>query len=153
MATSFPLKSDYFSGGAHLTEKDAAALASILNDLRTELVGLAALGGPPLESATAHTATFTPAVGNTYIVDTTGGAIGVTLPTATSGDVIMFKNIADSANLLTITAGAGTTIEAYSGFAEVGAAGASTTIGGTSNGRGYALFRLVGTVWRIFNQG
>jgi hypothetical protein len=133
-------------------------LATILNALHAELTGLVeeqvALGGLPLESATPHTATITPAVGLTYIVDTTAGAIGVTLPTsAVSGDSILFKNIADSANLFTITANAGTTIEGYSGFAEVGAAGASTTIGATTNGRGYALFRLVGTVWRIFSQG
>lgn len=147
----FPLPLTYFSGGAHIPEADSAALASILNSLYAK-IGQA---NPPVLDSTPKTATFTPAVGTTYIVDPTALAFAVTLPTsAVNGDAIGFKNIADHANVVTINAGAGTTIEGYSGSAlEPAAAGASTTLGGTANGRGFVLFKLVGTVWRIWNQG
>lgn len=149
MTITFPLPPAYFSGGAHLDVASTASLAAILNQVHT----VAAAGGIVLHSSTPLTATFTSEVGKLYVVNPAGGAFGTTLPAAAvSGDVVAYKNIADSANLFTITSGAGTTVEGYSGFAEVGTTGASTTMGGTANGRAFVQFMLVGTVWRIIAQ-
>jgi hypothetical protein len=110
MATSFPISTSYFTGGSHLTEADALALATILN----EIAVLSKAAGTPLFSTTSSTATFTPAVNKTYLVDPSAGAFAVTLPTsAVSGDVIRFKSTVDNANLVTINPGAGRTIEGY----------------------------------------
>ena len=86
------------------------------------------------------TSTFTPVIGSYYPVDTTSGAISVTMPTGIGGGSVIGFQLKAGTNALTINAGSGQTINGFSSI-KLTAVGQSI----------YLQYYATGATWEILS--
>ena len=86
------------------------------------------------------TSTFTPVIGSYYPVDTTSGAISVTMPTGIGGGTVIGFQLKAGTNALTINAGSGQTINGFSSI-KLTAVGQSI----------YLQYYATGATWEILS--
>ena len=86
------------------------------------------------------TSTFTPVIGSYYPVDTTSGAISVTMPTGIGGGSVIGFQLKAGTNALTINAGSGQTINGFSSIT-------LTAVGQSI----YLQYYATGATWEILS--
>lgn len=103
-STAMPMQGGLRNSGSHVQFSDDGATWNNIT------------GGASVTPTAVKTANYNAVDGDLVRCNPTGGAFAVTLPAAASSKLIIVKNQSDSANAITITAGAGDTVDGAATF-------------------------------------